>query len=145
MQHVVTGLTADGRSTVIGRQDLSEPADDQVVVETIESTSELPPRLPEMLVPQAPAADIGVEQVGTKWLIVKWPPNVEAYFHRSDTLDYDVVLSGQVTLLLEDGEVELNAGDSVVIPGVMHGWRSGPEGCVSSVVLVALRNADPRD
>jgi hypothetical protein len=50
-----------------------------------------------------------------------------------------------VTLLLEDGEVELNAGDSVVIPGVMHGWRSGPEACVSSVVLVALRNADPRE
>jgi mannose-6-phosphate isomerase-like protein (cupin superfamily) len=144
MRHVVTGLGQDGRSTVIEDRDLSDPAEAHVIVETIASTDRLPPRLPEMLVEQAPAADIGVEQAGTKWLVVKWPPNVDAYFHRSDTLDYDVVLRGQVTLLLEDGEVVLNAGDSVVIPGVMHGWRSGPEGCVSMAMLVALQNpADP--
>ncbi|HXY94136.1 MAG TPA: hypothetical protein VEP49_16785 [Acidimicrobiia bacterium] len=144
MQHVLTGLGADGRSTVISRRDLSEPAREQVVVETLASTDELPPRLPEMLVAQAPTADIGVEQAGTKWLIVKWPPNVDAYFHRSDTLDYDVVLSGEVTLLLEDGEVVLRAGDSVVIPGVLHGWRSGAEGCVSMAMLVALQNPPDR-
>ena len=143
MQHVVTGLAPDGRSTVIAQRDLSEPASANVVVETIASTDRLPPRLPEMLAEHPPAADIGVEQVGTKWLVVKWPPNVDAYFHRSDTLDYVVVLSGQVTLLLEDGEVVLSAGDSVVIPGVMHGWRSGPEGCVSMAMLVALQ--DPGD
>ena len=138
MQHVVTGLGPDGRSTVLERRDLSEPPGSQVVVETIAGTDELPPRVLASLAGQGEAANIGVPQVGSSWLIVKWPPNTDAYMHRTDTLDYDVVLSGQVTLLLEDGEAVLNAGDSVVIPGVRHGWRAGPEGCVSSVVLLAL-------
>jgi hypothetical protein len=138
MQHVVTGLGPDGRSTVLERRDLSEPARDRVVVETIAGTDEIPPRLLASLIGQGDAANIGVPQVGSSWLIVKWPPNTHAYMHRTDTLDYDVVLSGQVTLLLEDGEVVLETGDSVLIPGVRHGWRAGPEGCVSSVVLLAL-------
>ena len=138
MQHVVTGLGPDGRSTVLERRDLSEPPGAQVVVETIAGTEELPPRLLASLAGQGDAANIGVPQVGSSWLIVKWPPNSDAYMHRTDTLDYDVVLSGQLTLVLEDGDVVLDAGDSVVIPGVLHGWRAGPEGCVSSVVLLAL-------
>ncbi len=69
---------------------------------------------------------------------MKWPPNVDAYLHRSDTLDYDCVLSGMVTLVLEDGEVDLHTGDTVVIPGVLHGWRSGPDGAVSSAIVLGL-------
>jgi hypothetical protein len=138
MQHVVTGLGPDGRSTVLERHDLSEPPGDQVVFERIAGTDELPPRLLASLAGHGEAINIGVPQVGSSWLIVKWPPNSDAYMHRTDTLDYDVVLSGRVTLLLEEGDVELRTGDSVVIPGVRHGWRAGPEGCVSSVVLLAL-------
>jgi hypothetical protein len=143
MQHVVTGLGPDGRSTVLERRDLSPPPGDRVVVETVWSTDALPPRVPQSLESQGPPADIGVPQVGSSWLIVKWPPgdDADAYMHRSDTLDYDCVLSGQVTLVLEDGEVELNAGDSVVIPGVLHGWRAGPEGCVSSAIVLGLADA----
>ena len=138
MQHVVTGLGSDGRSTVLEQRDLSESPGDRVVFEAIAGTDDLPPRLLASLADHGDAANIGVPQVGSSWLIVKWPPNSDAYMHRTDTLDYDVVLTGQVTLLLEDGEVTLDAGDSVVIPGVRHGWRAGPEGCVSSVVLLAL-------
>jgi hypothetical protein len=138
MQHVVTGLGPDGRSTVLERRDLAGPPGSQVVVETIAGTDELPPRLLASLAGHGEAANIGVPQVGSRWLIVKWPPDSDAFMHRTDTLDYDVVLSGQVTLLLENGEVVLRAGDSVVIPGVRHGWRAGPDGCVSSVVLLAL-------
>jgi hypothetical protein len=137
MQHVVTGLDADGRSCVISRREIdTDPATGPF--EIVASTDELPPRLPEMLVDQPPAADVGIEPAGTKWLIVKWQPGIEAFFHRTDTLDYDIVLSGQVTLVLEEGEVDLHPGDSVVIPGVMHSWRAGPEGGVSATVMVAL-------
>ncbi len=138
MQHVVTGLNAEGKSCVISRREIdTDPSTGPF--EIIAGTDELPPRLPETLVDQGPAADVGIEQVGTKWLIVKWQPGIdEAFFHRTDTLDYDIVLSGHVTLVLEDGEVELGAGDSVVIPGVVHGWRTGAEGGVSTTVMVAL-------
>jgi quercetin dioxygenase-like cupin family protein len=142
MQHVVTGLGPDGRSMVLDRRDLSSPPRDHVIVETVWSTEALPPHLSQSLETQGEPADIGVPQVGSSWLIVKWPPGADAYLHRSDTLDYDCVLSGQVTLVLEDGEVELHAGDSVVIPGVLHGWRAGPEGCVSSAVVLGLADRD---
>jgi len=138
MQHVVTGLGPDGRSTVLERRDLSSPPGERVVVETVWSTQQLPPGVPQPLHTQGEPADIGVPQVGSSWLIVKWPPGADAYLHRSDTLDYDCVLSGQVTLVLEDGEVELHAGDSVVIPGVLHGWRAGPDGAVSSAIVLGL-------
>jgi quercetin dioxygenase-like cupin family protein len=142
MQHVVTGLGPDGRSTVLDRRDLSSSPGDHVVVERVWTTEALPPHLSQSLETQGEPADIGVPQVGSSWLIVKWPPGADAYLHRSDTLDYDCVLSGQVTLVLEDGEVELHAGDSVVIPGVLHGWRAGPEGCVSSAVVLGLADRD---
>ena len=142
MQHVVTGLGADGRSTVLERRDLSSRPGDHVVVERVWSTEALPPHVPQSLESQGEPADIGVPQVGSSWLIVKWPPGADAYLHRSDTLDYDCVLSGQVTLVLEDGEVELRAGDSVVIPGVLHGWRAGPDGCVSSAIVLGLGDRD---
>jgi mannose-6-phosphate isomerase-like protein (cupin superfamily) len=138
MQHVVTGLNANGKSCVVSRRDvITDPTTGPF--EIIASSDELPPRLAESLVDQGPAADVGIDQAGTKWLMVKWAPNIDAFFHRTDTLDYDIVLSGRVTLLLEEGEVALGPGDSVVIPGVVHGWRTGPEAAVSSTVMVALR------
>ena len=45
-------------------------------------------------------------------------------FHKTDSLDYLVVLSGRLTMLLDDDEqVTLEPGDVVVQQGVMHGWR----------------------
>lgn len=44
--------------------------------------------------------------------------------HATDTLDYLVVVSGEVTLITETGEVLLKAGDVLVDRGVMHGWRN---------------------
>jgi quercetin dioxygenase-like cupin family protein len=47
--------------------------------------------------------------------------------HRTKTLDYAVVLDGEITLILDDGEVKLSAGDVVIQRGTSHAWsnRSG--------------------
>jgi len=47
--------------------------------------------------------------------------------HRTETVDYAVVLSGEITMLLDHSEVELKAGDIVVQVGTNHAWsnRSG--------------------
>lgn len=42
--------------------------------------------------------------------------------HTTRTIDYVVVLSGRVTLLLDEGEVELNPFDSIVQRGTNHYW-----------------------
>jgi mannose-6-phosphate isomerase-like protein (cupin superfamily) len=47
--------------------------------------------------------------------------------HRTQTVDYAVVLEGEITMLLDDSEVHLQAGDVVIQRGTNHAWsnRSG--------------------
>ena len=47
--------------------------------------------------------------------------------HRTETVDYAVVLDGEITLLLDEGDVQLKAGDVVIQRGTSHAWsnRSG--------------------
>ena len=49
--------------------------------------------------------------------------------HRTETVDYAVVLEGEITLLLDDGDVHLKAGDVVIQRGTSHAWsnRSGKD------------------
>ncbi len=57
--------------------------------------------------------------------------------HRTPTIDFGVVLSGEIWLELEDGEVHLRAGDCVVQRGTMHAWRNRSDSpCVMSFVLI---------
>ncbi len=61
--------------------------------------------------------------------------------HRTDTVDYIVVLSGEVSLELDDGQtVHLSAGDCVVQNGTRHAWRStSSTPCVIAYALVGAR------
>ena len=49
------------------------------------------------------------------------------YMQKTRTLDFCLVLDGEITLVLDAGEVELKAGDTVVQRGTSHAWsnRSG--------------------
>jgi mannose-6-phosphate isomerase-like protein (cupin superfamily) len=44
--------------------------------------------------------------------------------HKHATIDFVVVVSGRVRLVLEDGEADLEAGDTVVQRGTWHAWRN---------------------
>ena len=44
--------------------------------------------------------------------------------HRTKTLDYAVVIEGEVVLILEDGEVTLKKSDVVVQRGTNHAWEN---------------------
>ena len=57
--------------------------------------------------------------------------------HTTRTVDYIIVLSGQVTLLLDKGEVELKPFDVVVQRGTNHGWvNRGTEPAVMAAILI---------
>jgi quercetin dioxygenase-like cupin family protein len=66
------------------------------------------------------------------------PGNYKGRFHHTSTVDFDIVLSGEVTLALEEDEVVLKAGDCVLIPSVVHKWVAGPRQCIVSVVMCSL-------
>ncbi len=59
------------------------------------------------------------------------------HMHRTESIDYGIVLEGEITLLLDQGETVVRAGDVVVQCGTSHGWanRSG-ENCRIAFVLI---------
>ena len=44
--------------------------------------------------------------------------------HRTETIDYAVVLDGEITLILDDEDVQLKAGDVVIQRGTSHSWSN---------------------
>ena len=63
--------------------------------------------------------------------------------HRTESIDYAVVLSGNVVLLLDDSEVHLTAGDVVVQRGTVHAWTNRTdEVCRLAFVLTDGRFED---
>jgi hypothetical protein len=57
--------------------------------------------------------------------------------HKTRTIDYIVLLSGEVTLLLDKGEVDLKPFDVVVQRGTNHAWvNKGKEPALLAAVLI---------
>lgn len=57
--------------------------------------------------------------------------------HRTSTLDYAIVLWGEIDMLLDDSEVHLNAGDVVIQQGTNHAWvNRGEQPCRIAFVLI---------
>jgi len=62
--------------------------------------------------------------------------------HKTDTVDYCVVLSGEIWAVLDEGEVLLRAGDCLVQRGTHHAWSNRTEApCVIAFVLIAAKPA----
>ncbi|HTW02463.1 MAG TPA: cupin domain-containing protein [Streptosporangiaceae bacterium] len=60
--------------------------------------------------------------------------------HTTDTIDYLIVISGEVTLTIGGAEVTLGPGDTVVQQGTPHDWRNrGTEPCVMAGVLISTK------
>ncbi len=66
--------------------------------------------------------------------------------HRTDTLDYVVMISGEITVIFETGEVTLRAGDVFVDRGVYHAWenRGAVPAVFASIVIDAASPSRPR-
>lgn len=64
-------------------------------------------------------------------------------FHATQTIDYDIVLQGTMTLELDDGaEVELPAGSCIVQNGTRHHWHNyGDEDAILAFVLISAEAA----
>lgn len=59
------------------------------------------------------------------------------FMHRTDSVDYAIILSGEIVMLLDDSEVVLKAGDVCVQRGTNHAWSNqGTETCLIAFVLV---------
>jgi len=87
--------------------------------------------------------DAGLRKVGmtlpngTVFRIIEFAPGVAARNHRTSSIDYIAVISGEIDMELDGSRVHLTAGDVMVQRGTIHNWvNHGSEPCVLSVVLV---------
>jgi quercetin dioxygenase-like cupin family protein len=78
---------------------------------------------------------------GTVFRIVSYGPGVTPRNHRTDSIDYAVVMHGEIDMELDDGVVvQLKAGDVLVQRGTIHNWvNKGTEPCVIAFVLISAK------
>ena len=89
--------------------------------------------------------DTSIEN-GVVFRVIDYAPGVAPRRHRTQSIDFAVVLSGTITMELDDGvSVDLRGGDVLVQRGTIHNWvNRGPETCRIAFVLLgaqALRMA----
>ena len=79
---------------------------------------------------------------GSVFRILNFAPGVQRRMHRTDSIDYLIVMEGEIDMELDDQvEVHLRRGDVMVQRGTVHNWiNRGTETCVLAVILI---HADP--
>src|SRR6476620_3504886 len=139
LRRVVTGHDANGRAVVkideISKNLVSaRPGSTACVVWTSESFP----------VENTGDADEGLRKPvttlknGTVFRVVEFAPGVAPRVHRTDSVDYAVVMSGEIDVELDDSVVHLKAGDVLVQRGTIHNWvNQGTEPCVIAFILIS--------
>ncbi len=75
---------------------------------------------------------------GSVFRVVEYGPGVVPRNHRTDSIDYAVVISGEIDMEMDRTVVHLRAGDVLVQRGTMHNWiNNGTEPCVIAFVLIS--------
>jgi quercetin dioxygenase-like cupin family protein len=139
-RRVVTGHDAQGNSvfSIDGPPPVARTAPDGAYFFELWNTDAVPapiaatepdPTERDLTVPPAPG--------GTKIRINEFPPGVVSPTHRTETVDYGVVLEGEVVLVLDhEQERVLKAGDVVVQRGTDHRWENRTENVARMVFIL---------
>lgn len=169
VRRVLTGHDAEGRSTFIAdgaAPNVKEvPAMPGLALTDLWETKDAPASNEG----DADAADRPVHleppQNGTILRIVEFPPDSQwrtprsreafaaigashapdktssdAMMHKTATVDYIIVLKGEIHAIMDTGEKLLRAGDILVQRGTNHSWSvRGTEPCIVAAVLVSAR------
>lgn len=166
VRRLVTGVDAEGRSTVTtdgptpGHLDLGRATYDELW-----AAEALPPSLAGDDDPaDVDHAVLAPVLGGVKWRVVTFAPASEVQqltdeqvaeargrfnddgvmrdyrsgWHATHSIDFAVVMSGEIDLHLDTGTVRLRAGDTIVQRGTSHAWSNpGTEPCAISFVLIS--------
>jgi mannose-6-phosphate isomerase-like protein (cupin superfamily) len=172
-RRVVTGLRDDGRSTVIFDSDspniLEIPVWPGLAMATLWTTAETPAgnsgEEDRALVP------VGHDPppLGSIFRIYQFPPdsarppncgsllglqgateedwaNIHPMMHATNSVDYLVILSGEMTMIMEDrSEVILRSGDCIVQRGTKHAWSNRASVPVVLIAVLIDGGAPSRD
>jgi quercetin dioxygenase-like cupin family protein len=76
---------------------------------------------------------------GTRFAVIDFPPGVPGRMHRTESIDYVIVLAGEIDMDMDDSTVHFKAGDVMVQRGTNHSWvnRSNAPARVAFVLIDA--------
>jgi quercetin dioxygenase-like cupin family protein len=76
---------------------------------------------------------------GTRFAIIDFPPNNKPTMHRTETIDYVIVIEGEIEQDMDNSTVKLKAGDVLIQRGTNHAWanRSDKRARVAFVLIDA--------
>jgi quercetin dioxygenase-like cupin family protein len=128
-RRVITGLDPQGRSCI-----LFDDTSETVIWSTAENPAD------NSRSSDAGGGPFAFPTEGTLFIYCDFKPGSGSHVHATDTIDYIVVVSGEVTFITETGEVILRAGDVIVDRGHVHSWRNHTDAtCRIMNVLCAAR------
>ena len=77
---------------------------------------------------------------GTVFRVAQFSPGLQARNHRTDSIDYALVLSGEIDMEMDGSMIHLKAGDVMVQRGTIHNWiNNGTAPCVIAFILIAAK------
>ena len=87
--------------------------------------------------------DLWKDADGTVFRLVRYEPGVAPRHHRTETVDYAIVLSGEIEMELDGGSrIRLREGDVLVQQNTLHNWvNRGKTPCVIAFVLVPAKGS----
>jgi quercetin dioxygenase-like cupin family protein len=77
---------------------------------------------------------------GTRFSVLDVPPGNPPFLHRTESLDYIIVIEGEIDMDMDDSTVKLKAGDIVIQRGTHHAWvnRSNKRARLAVVLVDAV-------
>ena len=146
VRRVVTGHDAEGRGRVLWDGPSPDPkvSPSGSISNAIWHVQALPPEIPvgeidDMGVRKSPIAPPALNKM--RFTVTDFPPGYRGDMHRTETLDYVIVVSGKIEMELDDEVLNLNQGDVVVMRGTNHRWSNKADS-VARVAFV-LTGAKP--
>lgn len=138
IRRVVTGHDAQGRAVIETDQTLAgQVLGDAAEFAMVWSTD----RFPSDNLDPFDGAQRAVRRVspgGSVLQFVNMNPGKGSAMHRTRSLDYGIVLEGEIELVLDDGvTTRLKTGDVIVQRGTIHAWRN-PTDRVTRLLFVLL-------
>ena len=147
MRRVVTGHRDDGQSFVAIDEIMNNASSwrEGMQASTIWSTGESP--ADNMDTQDGATRTLATsDDNGTVFRIVKYDPGVAPRNHRTESIDYAIIISGEITMGLDEGEVTLRQGDALVQWGTIHNWvNNGSVPCVVAFILCAAKPLEVGD
>lgn len=165
VRRIVTGVNSAGRSCIQS----DEPTPNQIVPDFAPLRAQVPWQAGANAVPGAEPAPAGVEVQtyspnpgDSVFRIVDFPPDTSYrvdglhkmldahgtrdrdggrhfWFHKSPTLDYAMVLEGEIWAMLDEDETRMTAGDVLIQRATNHAWSNRTDKpCRMAFVLITL-------